>query len=297
MNPSIPVLALLLAAVPALAQPQKTPATPGTTSPHSSGDWGKDEGELRQRARVIMAKLIKAANAGVEVDGKKVVYGGSPDFVIDLNHAVIGGTPAAAFGKGIGLNGPGKTVIDGADHSGNDLIFTGNALYTMADQPEAAVFIAHEIGHLANGDPKKLADEQSKIVDELFGQWSVANTIPDGEPSRVTVARFMKDSAPQIQAKLTPIQAKMEEAADKYGRELAAKAEPAWESATVTAYQRAQDWLWALKLDMDDPSHGGTIADRAAKNVKWLEERKAADARAQAALRRAKCAQGLTSCQ
>ncbi|UPT75961.1 MAG: M48 family metallopeptidase [Elusimicrobiota bacterium] len=296
MNPSLLALTLLLAAPPAFSQPQKTPATPGTRTPHSSGDWGPDEAALRQNAKVIFARLIAAAKTGVEVDGKNIVYTLDPDFVIDLNNLAIGGSPAAAFGKGIGLNGPGKT-IGGVDHSGNDLVYTTSALYTMADQPEAAVFLAHEIGHLANGDAKTLATEQSRVVDELFNEWSVRNTIPDDEPAAVTVRRFTKDMGAKIQEKMAPFQAKLEEAADKYGRALAVKVDPKWESATVTSYQRAQDWLWAMKWDMDDPSHGGTIADRADKNIKWIAERRAAEARAKAASRRAKCAAEQRSCE
>jgi hypothetical protein len=292
--PSAPILVLLLlaaASVPAAP----TPAAPGTQTPHSSGDWGKSEAELRAKANDIAAKLLISARDGVDVDGKKVAYARLPDFVIDLNNAVIGGSPAAAFSAGMGMNSPGRS-IGGVDHSANDLIYTTNALYTMADQPEAAMFIAHEIGHLALGHAEKLEKEKSRLIDKLYSEWEAVNTVPDGEPSSVTVKRFFKDSAPKLQAALNPIQQPMEDDADKYGRALAVKAGYPG-GATVSSFQRAQDWLWALKLDLDDPNHSGSVADRAAKNAKWLDEQRAAKERSATALRRAKCSAEGTSCQ
>lgn len=295
--PSAPRLAaallVLSAASGALAAP--TPATPGTQSPHSSGDWGKDEADLRARANAIMGKLLASAREGVEVEGKKVPYAKLPDFVIDLRNAVIAGSPAAAFSAGMGMNSPGRT-IGGVDHSANDLVYTTSALYTMADQPEAAMFIAHEIGHLALGHAEKLEKEKSRLIDKLYTEWEATNTVPDGEPTNVTVQRFFKDSAPKLQAALNPIQQPMEDDADKYGRALAVKAGYPG-GATVTSFQRAQDWLWALKLDLDDPNHSGSVADRARKNAKWLADEKAAKERAATASRRAKCAAEGTSCE
>lgn len=287
-------LALLLTAAPG-ASAAPTPATPGTSAPHSSGDWGPDEAALRARANAIMAKLLAAAREGVDVGGKKVPYAKLPDFVIDLHNAVIAGSPAAAFSAGMGMNSPGRT-IGGVDHSANDLVYTTSALYTMADQPEAAMFIAHEIGHLALGHAEKLEKEKSRLIDKLYTEWETVNTIPDGEPTNVTVQRFFKDSAPKLQAALNPIQQPLEDDADKYGRALAVKAGYPGE-AGVTSFQRAQDWLWALKLDLDDPNHAGSVADRARKNAQWLAEEKAAKERAATALRRAKCAAEGTSCQ
>lgn len=289
-------LAALLLALTASAQ-KATPQTapPGTSAPHSSGDWGKDEAALRQNAAVIVAKLVAAAKEGVEVDGKKIVYSNDPAFVMDLNNSVIGGSPAAAFSAGLGLNAPGRT-IGGVDHSAKDLIYTTNALYTMADQNEAAMFIAHEVGHLANGDAKTLEEKKKEVIAKMFDEWSVVNTIPDGEPSSVTVNRFFRDWGPKVQEKLNPIQQPLEDAADRYGRALAVKAGfPA--EAAVTSFQRAQDWLWALKLELNDPNHAGSVADRAKKNAEWVAAAKAAKVRAATASRRAKCAAEGTSCQ
>jgi hypothetical protein len=283
---------LLLSAGPALAQ-QK--AAPGTAAPHSSGDWGPDEAALRAKANAIVANLIRTAKGGVDVEGKNVAYAREPDFVIDLNNAVIGGSPAAAFTAGLGMNSPGRT-IGGVNHSGNDLIYTTNALYTMADQPEAAMFIAHEIGHLAYGHAAKLEKAKAAIIDRLYGEWETANTIPDGEPSNVTVSRFFKASGDKIQAALNPIQQPLEDDADKYGRALAVKAGYP-EGASVSSFQRAQDWLWALKLDLGDPNHAGTVADRAAKNAVWVADQKTARERTGILMRRAKCAAEGTSCQ
>ena len=67
--------------------------------------------------------------------------------------------------------------------------------------------------------------------------------------------------------------------------------------ASVSSFLRAQDWLYALNYELNDPNHAGTVADRAAKNAKWLEDQKAAKERSAAALRRAKCAAEGTSCQ
>lgn len=296
--PSIPRLAalfLVLSAAAAAAVAAPPPATPGTRSPHSSGDWGKDEADLRARANGIMGKLLASAREGVELEGKKIPYAKLPDFVIDLNNSVIVGSPAAAFSAGMGMNSPGRT-IGGVDHSANDLVYTTNALYTMADQPEAAMFIAHEIGHLALGHAERLEKEKSRLIDKLFTEWETTNTVPDGEPTTVTVQRFFKDSAPKLQAALNPIQQPLEDDADKYGRALAVKAGYPG-GATVTSFQRAQDWLWALKLDLDDPNHSGSVADRARKNAKWLADEKASKERAATASRRAKCAAEGTSCE
>jgi hypothetical protein len=294
-TPSVARLALACALLPLALPAFAGSAVPGTSAPHSSGDWGRDEAALRANANGIVAKLIAAAREGVDVDGKKVAYAKLPDFVIDLNNVVIGGSPAAAFSAGVGMNAPGRT-IGGVNHSANDLVYTTNALYTMADQDEAAMFIAHEIGHLAYGHAEKLEKEKSKVVEKLYGEWETVNTIPDGEPTNVTVNRFFKDSAGKIQSALNPIQQPLEDDADKYGRALAVKAGfPG--GAAVSSFQRAQDWLWALKLDLADPNHAGSVADRAAKNAKWLEEQKAAKERAATALRRSKCAAEGTSCQ
>lgn len=285
------LFAVLLFASPAPA----APAAAGTPTPHSSGDWGRDEAALRANANAIAAKLLIAAKEGVEVDGKRVAYARLPDFVIDLRSVVIGGSPAAAFSAGIGMNSPGKG-IGGVDHSANDLVYTTNALYTMADQPEAAMFLAHEIGHLALGHAAKLEKAKKEIIDKLFTEWEQTNTVPDGEASAVTVNRFFRDSGGKIQAALNPIQQPMEDEADKYGRALAVKAGYPGE-ASVSSFRRAQDWLWALKLDLDDPNHAGSVADRAAKNAKWLDDQKAAKERSATALRRSKCAAEGTSCQ
>lgn len=283
---------LLLGSAPSVPA---APADPATQTPHSSGDWGPDEAGLRAKANAITGKLLVAAREGVELAGKKVPYQKTPDFVIDLNNHVIAGSPAAAFSAGLGMNSAGRT-IGGVDHSANDLVYTTQALYEMADQQEAAVFIAHEIGHLALGHAAKIEKEKARLIDKLYGEWETVNTIPDGEPTSVTVQRFFKDSAPKLQAALSPIQAPMEEEADAYARALASKAGFPGE-ATVTSFQRAQDWLWALKLEMSDPNHGGTVADRAAKSSKWVADQKAAQERAAAASRRAKCAAEGTSCQ
>ena len=289
-------LAVLLCAASASAQkPGPNAAPPGTAAPHSSGDWGPDEGALRNKTADIVFKLLQTAKDGVEVDGKKVVYAKTPDMVVDLNNTVIGGSPAAAFSAGLGMNSPGRT-IGGKDHSANDLIYLTNALYTMADQPEAAMFIAHEIGHLANGDAKTLEEKKKDIISKMFDEWTVVNSVPDGEPSSVTVNRFFKDSGAKVQEKLNPIQQPLEDAADRYGRALAVKAGYPVE-ASVSSFQRAQDWLWALKLDLTDPNHAGSVADRAKKNAQWAAETKAAKERAAAATRRAKCASEGTSCQ
>lgn len=293
--PAAPRLAFALLLLAAAAGAAPTPAAPGTSTPHSSGDWGPDEAALRVKANAIMAKLLAAARGGVDVGGKKASYARVPDFVIDLRNAVIAGSPAAAFSAGLGMNAPGRT-IGGADHSANDLVYTTSALYTMADQPEAAMFIAHEIGHLALGHAEKLEKEKSRLIDKLYTEWEAANTVPADEPTNATVQRFFKDAAPKLQAALNPLQQPLEDDADKYGRALAVKAGyPA--EAGVTSFQRAQDWLWALKLDLDDPNHAGSVADRAAKNAKWLAEEKAAKERAATALRRAKCAAEGTSCR
>lgn len=270
-------------------------AAPGTQTPHSSGDWGPDEAGLRAKANAVTAKLLLAAREGVDIGGKKVSYAKTPDFVIDLNNHVIAGSPAAAFSAGLGMNTAGRT-IGGVDHSANDLVYTTQALYEMADQNEAAVFIAHEIGHLALGHAAKIEKEKARLIDKLYGEWEIVNTVPDGEPTSVTVQRFFKDAAPKLQAALSPVQAPLEEEADAYGRALAVKAGYPGE-ASVASFQRAQDWLWALKLEMSDPSHAGTVADRAAKSHKWLADQKAAQERAAAASRRAKCAAEGTSCQ
>ena len=275
--PSLILAGSLLLVVSASAQK----APPGTSAPHSSGDWGPDEAALRAKANAIAAKLLAVAKEGVDVDGKKVVYARTPDFVIDLRFVAIGGSPAAAFSAGLGLNSPGRT-IGGVNHSASDLIYTTNALYTMADQPEAAVFIAHEIGHLAFEHAKKLENEKKAIIDKLYGEWEVRNTIPDDESATVTASRFFKDSADKVQAAMNPIQQPLEDQADRYGRALALKAGYPAEAA-VTSFQRAQDWLWALKLDLADPNHAGSVADRAEKSKKWIAEQKAAS-------RRAKCA-------
>lgn len=293
-----PLSTFLMAAVlllGAASTAPAAPAAPGTKTPHSSGDWGPDAAGLRAKANAIMAKLMAAAHEGVDIAGKKVPYAKTPDFVIDLNNHVIAGSPAAAFSAGLGMNSPGRS-IGGVDHSANDLVYTTQALYEMADQHEAAVFIAHEIGHLALGHAAKLEKEKARLIDKLYGEWETVNTIPDGEPASVTVQRFFKDSAPKLQAALSPIQAPLEEEADGYARALASKAGYPGEGS-VTSFQRAQDWLWALKLEMSDPSHGGTVADRAAKSSKWLADQKAAQERAAAASRRAKCAAEGTSCQ
>lgn len=279
------VAALLLAAATAIAQ-QK--AAPGTATPHSSGDWGRDEAALRANANTIVAKLLDAARGGVAVEGKTVTYARTPDFVIDLGNVVIGGSPAAAFSAGLGMNAPGKT-IGGVNHSANDLIYTTNALYTMADQPEAAMFIAHEIGHLAYGHADKLEKQKSAIIERLYGEWETTHTVPDGEATDATVGRFFKDSAGKIQEALNPVQQPLEDDADKYGRALAVKAGFPGE-ATVSSFQRAQDWLWALKLDMADANHAGTVADRAAKNAKWVADERAAAERSATAKRRAEAA-------
>lgn len=294
MTPSI-ILVLSLAALGAAPALGGEPAPAGTKTPHSSGDWGRDEAELRAGAKEIIARLLVSAQSGVEVDGKTVSYAKRPDFVIDLNNAVIGGSPAAAFSAGLGMNSPGRT-IGGVDHSANDLVYTTNALYTMADRPEAAMFLAHEIGHLALGHAKKLEKEKSAIIDRLFGEWEASNTVPEGEATSATVNRFFRDYAAKIQAALNPIQQPLEDEADRYGRALAVKAGYPGE-ASVTSFQRAQDWLWALKLDLADPNHAGSVADRAAKNEKWLAAEKAAKERAATALRRSKCASEGTSCQ
>lgn len=292
-TPSTVLMAVLLLGAASAAS--AATATPGTKSPHSSGDWGPDEAGLRAKANAIMAKLLVTAREGVDVGGKKVPYAKTPDFVIDLRNHVIAGSPAAAFSAGLGMNSPGRT-IGNVDHSANDVVYTTQALYEIADQTEAAVFIAHEIGHLALGHAAKIEKEKARLIDKLYGEWETANTIPDGEPTSVTVQRFFKDAAPKLQAALSPFQAPLEEEADVYARALASKAGYPGE-ATVTSFQRAQDWLWALKLEMSDPSHAGTVADRAAKSSKWLADQKAAQERTATALRRAKCAAEGTSCQ
>ncbi len=291
-----PSTVLMAAAVLLLASAASAaPANPGTKTPHSSGDWGPDEAGLRAKANAIMAKLLLTAREGVDVAGKPVVYAKVPDFVIDLNNHVIAGSPAAAFSAGLGMNTPGR-AIGGVDHSANDLVYTTQALYEMADRHEAAVFIAHEIGHLALGHAAKLEKEKARLIDKLYGEWEAVNTVPADEPTSVTVKRFFQDSAPKLRAALNPIQQPMEDEADKYGRALALKAGYPGE-ASVTSFQRAQDWLWALKLELDDPSHAGTVADRAAKSRRWLADQKAAQERAAAASRRAKCAAEGTSCR
>jgi hypothetical protein len=285
-TPSAFIAAALLCLPAAAAYAQ--PAVPGTSTPRSSGDWGPDEAALRAKTSAIVAKLLAAAAAGVAVEGKTISYSKVPDLVIDLNNIVIGGSPAAAFSAGIGMNAPGRT-IGGASHSANDLIYTTSALYTMADQPEAAMFIAHEVGHLAYGHAEKLEKRKKEIIERLYGEWEVSHSVPDGEASSVTVNRFFKDSAAKIQAELNPIQQPMEDDADKYGRALAVKAGYPG-GAAVSSFQRAQDWLWALKLDLGDPNHAGTVADRAAKNSKWLADERAATERAATATRRAEAA-------
>lgn len=289
--PSASCLALLLLA----ASVHAAPAAPGTKTPHSSGDWGKDEAALRANANAIFAKLLVAARPGVDVDGRTVPYDKLPDFVIDLNNLVIGGSPAAAFSAGMGMNSRGKT-IGGVDHSANDLVYTTSALYTMSEQPEAAMFLAHELGHLALGHAAKLEKAKKDVIDKLFTEWEATHSVPDGEEAAVTVKRFFKDFSGKIQAALNPIQAPLEDEADRYARVLAVKAGyPA--DAAVSSFLRAQDWLSALGMEMDDPNHSGTVADRAAKNAKWVEAGKAAKERAETATRRAKCASEGMSCR
>lgn len=292
-NPSLLGFALAFALSAAAAAADT--AHPGTRTPHSSGDWGADEAALRANANTIFARLLTASREGIDVDGKKVVYARSPDFVIDLKNVVIGGSPAAAFGAGSGMNSPGKT-IGGVDHSGNDLVYTTSALYTMSDQPEAAMFLAHEIGHLALGHAGKLEKAKKELIDKLYSEWEATHTVPDGEAVERTVNRFFKDYEGKIQAELNPIQQPLEDEADKYGRELALKAKFPKEAA-VSSFLRAQDWLWALKLQLADPNHAGSVADRAAKNAKWVDAQKAAQERSATALRRAKCATEGISCR
>lgn len=293
-------LVLLLVAASAFAQPAKSaPADPGTATPHSSGEWGPDEAALRRKASELFLKLLDESRKGVQVGGAKVVYTKNPAFKVDLERSVIGGSPAAAFEAGVGLNKNGP-------FSGSDLVYAGAALFEMVDPNEAAMFIAHEIGHLAYGHPKKLEDQKMAIVDRLYNEWDAANReailrinadpayTTGAQRTAATVKLFFKDSAPKLQGELNPIQQPMEDEADKYGRALAVQAGyPA--DATVTSFRRAQDWLWALKLEMSDPNHAGTVADRAAKNAAWVADERAAKERAETASRRAKAAaQGMS---
>ncbi|MBI5246142.1 MAG: hypothetical protein HY923_03100 [Elusimicrobia bacterium] len=304
-NPSLAFLAAAFLAASASAQT----ATPGTASPHSSGDWGTAGTEgVSKKAKAIMAKLLAKAKdelvftvvynrgkAGEKTATLKSAYGKTPDFEVDLNNIVIGGSPAAAFSAGIGMNAPGRK-FNGVDHSGNDLIYSTQALYEMGDQNHAAVFLAHELGHLALGHAKKLDDKKKALIGPLYDEWAVRNTVPDDEPTDVTTKRFFKDMAPKLQELLAKEQAPMEEEADAYGRALAQKAEFP-DTSGEAGFQRAQDWLWAHKLEMSDPNHGGSVADRAKESAKWAADQQAAKERAAAASRRAKCATEGTSCQ
>lgn len=295
MRPLSAFAAAFLLAVSAQAQSAKPgAASPGTATPHSSGDWGPDEAALRQKASALFLRLLDESRKGVTVDAAKVVYTKNPTFKVDLDHSVIGGSPAAAFSAGVGLNKTG-------DFSGSDLVYAGSALFEMTDQNEAAMFIAHEIGHLAYGHPQKLEDRKMAIVDRLYNEWEAANQEAIGrinaDPAYKTSAQrtnaavklFFKEASPKLQAELNPIQQPMEDDADKYGRALAVQAGfPA--DATITSFQRAQDWLWALKLEMSDPNHAGTVADRALKNASWVADQRAAKERAETASRRAKAA-------
>jgi len=281
--PSLLSLAAVLAlcAAPAFA----APATPGTKTPHSSGDWGKDEASLRAEAAKIFRTLVDRAHEGVLVGGTTIQYALEPVLEIDLNNMVIGGSPAAAFSAGRGLNSVGRT-IGGKDHSAHDLVYTTNALYTMADRPEAGVFLAHELGHLARGHAKKIDDAKKELVDRLFTEWSDENPESAALDADASVKAFFKAKSAKLEQELIKVQSPLEKEADEYGRELAVKA-GIKADASVSAFERAQDWMWALKLDMADAAHGGTVADRAAQNAKWAADRRAALERAETAKRRA----------
>ena len=288
-TPSVLPAALLLALASSAFAQKAVPATPGTAAPQCSGGWGADEAALRQTASALFAKLIDQSHTGVTVDGKKIDYAKNPTFKVDLNHAVIGGSPAAAFQAGVGLNKTG-------DFSGSDLVYAGSALFEMCDPSEAAMFLAHEIGHLAYGHPKAMEDKKLVIVDRLYGEWETSHTIPAGEASSVTVNRFFKDTSDKLTKELSPLQQPMEDDADKYGLALSVQAGyPA--DAAVNSFRRAQDWLWALKLDMSDPNHPGTVADRAKQTAERVAADRAAAQRAADVTRRAACASGGMSCQ
>jgi hypothetical protein len=285
-TPSILAAALLMAAA---ASGYAAPATPGTKTPHSSGDWGPDEAALRRKASALFAKLIDEAHKGVTVDGKKVPYAKNPSFKVDLDHSVIGGSPAAAFQAGVGLNKTG-------DFSGSDLVYAGSALFEMVDQAEAAMFLAHEIGHLAYAHPKTMEDKKMALVDKLYSEWEVSHTIPAGEPSSETVKRFLKDSSARLSNELAPLQRPYEDDADRYGLALAVQAGYSGDAA-VNSFLRAKDWLAAKDADESDPAHPGTVAERAAKTAERLAADRAAAERAKLVARRAKCASEGTSCE
>lgn len=301
-NPSnVLMAALLAAAVPAFPQP----ATPGTSSPHSSGDWGKTAEENDGNARRIVKRLLDEAKLEVYFVANyrngtnkdfKVAYTKTPDFEVDFDNKLVGGSPAAAFGAGLGLNSPGSKYFKGVDHSGNDLIYSTQALYEMADQAEAAVFLAHEIGHLALGHPKKLEQEKARIAGEEYDKWEVSHTVSDAEAPESKVRRFMQDSKQAIQDRLAAVQAPMEEEADAYGRELSVRAKfPA--AAAEKAFARAQDWLWVYKLEMEDKAHGASVKQRAKESAVWAAAYEKAQEKKKTEARRAKCASEGQSCE
>lgn len=288
--------ALLLALLGAFASPVAAQqATPGTKAPVCSGDWGPGaEGmTLEDKARRLFSRLLNGAKGEIVVGGKKVKYDKNPELVVDLQHNVIAGSPAAAFSAGLGMNAPGKNAIDGKDHSARDLVYTTNALYEMCDQPEATIFVAHEIGHLALGHAAILEAKKGEIIDRLFGEWSATHTVPS-DP-KVAVRQFFADYGSKIVEELQPVQAPLEKEADEYGRELSLKIGIPVNTAE-NAFLRAQDWLWGMKLDMSDKGHGGTVHDRAVKSAEWAAQIRVQMQHAADAARRAKCAEQGMSC-
>lgn len=298
-TPSVLTLVVLLgAASPAFAQ-TATPAkeaTPATKNLVCSGDWGTgaDGQTLDDKIQKIFRGLVAEAHKGVVVNGKTVVYIENPKLVVDLRYATLGGSPAVAFAKGLGLNAPGRT-IGGTDYSGTDLVYTTNALYEMCDRDHAAVFLAHELGHLAYDHAKQLEEIKKKLFSESYDKWAVTHTIPDDEPTDVTVKRFAKDSEADIMKALGEKQIPLEQQADEYGRELAVKT-GVQDTKVAEAFARAQDWLWATKATLEDNAHK-TVDQRRADSADWAAKRKKAAQDAADAARRAGCAAKGMSCQ
>lgn len=292
-TPSASLLVVVFVfASPAFAQK----ATPGTKAPVCSGDWGPGtEGmTVEDKANRLFRKLLDGAKGGVSVAGKEIKYDRNPELVVDLKNPVIGGSPAAAFGAGYGLNSPGKT-IGGKDHSARDLVYTTYALYEMCDQPEATIFVAHEIGHLALGHAAKMDAAQKRIVSEQYDKWEAQAAVIPGESTADNVKRFFKEAAPAIAAAMQPVQAPLEQEADVYGRELSLKIGIPVD-VPERAFLRAQDWLWGWKLDMADEGHGGTVHQRAVESAEWAKRKRAEKKQLEDSRRHQECALKGMSC-
>jgi hypothetical protein len=106
----------------------------------------------------------------------------------------------------------------------------------------------------------------------------------------------MQDSKQAIQDRLAAIQAPMEEEADAYGRELAARAKiPAGKAES--AFARAQDWLWVYKLEMEDKAHGGSVEQRRKESAIWAAAWEKTQEKKKTEERRKKCAAEGQSCE